>query len=85
MKFNEYNYYYGYVRQSQATDTKAVYIFKDGTYYRGAMADGTFHGKGKLQQMSLDFMETVFQYDGEWKDGKPHGQGKEIISNSSTY
>jgi hypothetical protein len=80
-----HSYYYGFVQSAAANDTNAIFIFHDGTCYQGEIRNGVFDGRGKLIQYCLDFVEKIFEYDGEWREGKPHGEGSEVIQNSITY
>jgi len=64
IKLNNGCYYYGLVKNSQATDPQGIFIFHDGTYYSGEMREGNFEGRGKLTQASVDFKEVIFQYEG---------------------
>jgi hypothetical protein len=54
------------------------YIFKSGAYYHGAVHDNKLNGKGKLKH-------SKFEYDGEWQNDKPHGQGVEVQNNGDKY
>jgi len=43
--------------------------------YKGGMKEALFHGHGKYEPGSL--LNGKARYEGEYKDGKKHGQGKE--------
>lgn len=40
------------------------------SYYHGTIKNGKFHKIGK-------YKSEDFQYNGQWKDGLPHGEGVE--------
>lgn len=62
IKLKSNQYYYGFVKGSQATDKNAYFLFHDGTYYQGEVREGSFDGSGKLTQASFDFNEIIFEY-----------------------
>jgi len=47
-----------------------LHIYPDGSYYNGELKDGVFNGKGKFF-----YKVNKMTYEGEWQDGKPHGEG----------
>ena len=48
---------------------------------------GSTPGKPGGKGVSRVYKNGIFSssYEGEWKDGKPHGQGKEIFSHGQKY
>lgn len=54
-----------------------VFIYPDGSYYKGMFKDNKFHGPG-----SFHYAYNYYHYGGEWKDNKPHGKkGVESFKN----
>lgn len=52
--------------------------FSDGSIYRGAMRGTVLHGKG-------EYVSKSFQYQGEFKDNKKHGNGTYVWENGDRY
>ncbi len=53
-------------------------VFADGSMYRGAMRGSSLHGKG-------EYVSKAFKYDGEFREGLKHGQGKYEWDNGDRY
>lgn len=52
--------------------------YENGDTYEGEYLDHKFHGKGK-------FTSKVMKYDGNWKEGYPHGKGTETWKSGAIY
>ena len=60
-------------RNGQGTMT-----YSDGRKYVGGVKNGRWHGKGV--STALDGQRWYTLYDGEWKKGNKHGQGKLVVT-----
>ena len=60
-------------RNGQGTMT-----YSDGRKYVGGVKNGRWHGKGV--STALDGQRWYTFYDGEWKEGAMHGQGKLVVT-----
>ncbi len=50
-----------------------LFVLRDGSYYRGAVAQNKRSGKGKYT------IENKYTYEGEWHNNLPHGEGRELF------
>ena len=66
---------------------KGKLIYKDGSFYEGTWEDGMpRHGKGTYKYGgTYNYGENRDVYEGEFRDGKFHGQGKLIYKDGSVY
>ena len=55
---------------------KGIYWISEEEYYEGDFAEGTYNGTGVFHYAPDDRNGRIC-YEGEWKDGNRHGQGKE--------
>ena len=58
-----------------------VINYKDGSTYKGQIYKGVPHGIGTFKSNGLDNLE----YEGSWKDGDMHGDGKCTWSSGKYY
>lgn len=59
---------------------RARYIFPNGDYYEGNYDHGIRHGHGIYESF-----DQLNRYQGEWKNGRKHGQGQETFAHGITY
>ena len=56
---------------------KALFIFPDGSFYKGSIKGEQANGHGVLKAKGM-------VYEGKWKNNKPHGRGEEISLTKKT-
>lgn len=78
MQFDSGALYEGGFNRGLFESELALYIFPDGSYYKGSFFAGKAEGKGHLHNQEVD-------YTGQWLDNLPHGQGMEILSTGERY
>ena len=61
----------------QPNKTGVLYIWENGSSYKGEWKDGKKHGQGKFTYGKGKGKGD--EYVGEWKDGKMHGQGTQTL------
>jgi len=59
----------------------------DGTVYEGGMLHGEFHGNGSLQFSPASHKAGIIggRYFGEFRRGKRHGRGRQILTTGEVY
>ena len=70
--FDEGWYYQGYLSNGETFGKDCLFIYPDGSYYRGGFRAGIKEGEGKFIHANKNV-----SYTGAWKDDKPHGFGIE--------
>ena len=68
----------GHFSNNYCTGRDSFFIFANGGFYRGNIEHNRIAGKGK-------YSFKGFEYDGEWRDGVPHGEGIEHHANGDRY
>jgi len=72
--------YIGTVNRSGKPNGMGVMHFNDGGVYEGEWHNSVMAGVG-----TITFSDGLSEYSGEWKEGKPHGQGYFIYPNGDRY
>jgi hypothetical protein len=73
-------YFQGYFKNGVADCSDGIFIYPDGTFYRGNIRDSSANGYGMLV-----FKNGEMIYTGDWMNDKPHGTGKEEYKDGSVY
>jgi hypothetical protein len=69
----------GNFKRGVANGSDNVFIMGTGAYYRGCIRDNQFEGEGKLIE------PNGHEYDGNWHENLPHGQGTEKFMNGDLF
>lgn len=69
--YNKGGYFQGSFDCGMAMCSDGIFIYPDGTFYRGQIKDSSANGTGILVYRSGEMV-----YNGTWLDDKPHGHGK---------
>jgi len=72
--------YTGTVNRSGKPNGIGLMHFNDGSAYNGEWQNSVMTGVG-----IINFSDGLSEYSGEWKEGKPDGQGYFIYSNGDRY
>lgn len=78
--------YDGYVVCTLRHDDNGICYYVDGSQYHGAWANNVRSGKGTQigpEPQTENGVQTF--YEGGWKDGLRHGQGKAVLADGSVY
>ena len=59
--------------------------YRDGRLYQGEFQKGIRQGKGKIVYAKRPDCPVQGWYEGEWSEGKFHGQGKEAYPDGRAY
>lgn len=57
---------------------------KEGYFYEGSFENNKFHGYGNLKYFKKE-QEVIEEYQGQWNNGCPHGQGTYSWLNGNQY
>lgn len=73
-------YFQGYFDNGVSLCNDGIFIYPDGTFYRGQIKDSSANGNGILVYKNGEMV-----YVGTWLNDKPHGHGKEEYKDGSIY
>ena len=80
IKFDDGWYFEGYLKNGQIEGKDCLFIYPDGSYYRGGFKAGVKSGEGKFVHVNNNVI-----YTGHWKDDKPNGYGVEQFADGNRY
>lgn len=63
-----------------ATFNDGIFIYPDGSYYKGSFRDNSFHGPGKFT-----YKPNGTTFTGDWREDKPNGKGLEVYPDGSKF
>lgn len=80
MYYDDRCYYEGTFSRGEPDSKDGLYVYPDGSTYRGEVRCSMANGRG-----TLSIANGLMEYTGDWKNDKPHGYGIERFRDGSTY
>ena len=78
--YNQGGYFQGTFNNGIAMCSDGIFIYPDGTFYRGQIKDSSANGTGILVYRNGEMV-----YNGTWLNDKPYGNGREEYKDGSLY
>ena len=80
--YRDGSYYHGQFTQGEAHDKNGLLILPNGAYYKGETVDSKIDGRGVMREK---IGEGEYVYTGDWRQGRPHGEGEERYDDGGSY